>query len=214
MPATSFQLVSACLPLHRPAAFEYNILDGIRDLLLVLGPDFRVLHASRMCFEFTTFTPESLVGSHITTFMHYDDLPVFLNEYNANMLANIPWRFHHRLRKADDTFAVFESTINPFIDTTAVQTGQFFEFRKCVMTVRPYSKPSVVLLDSYLDQMTTEARLVKQLNQLRSESQSPGEDKEEVVDEHVMEEIDLCAPSTAKTKKKVSSICVLIYILD
>ena len=71
--ATPFRLDSTCLPLHRLAAFEQTILDGIQDLLLVLAPDGRVLHASQMCFALTTLTPKHLLGNHIANFMHYDD---------------------------------------------------------------------------------------------------------------------------------------------
>jgi PAS domain S-box-containing protein len=217
MSATPFQLDSACLPIHRLAAFEHTILDGIQDLLLVLAPDGRVLHASQMCLALTTLTPEHLIGNHITTFMHYDDLPVFLEEFNANMLEGKPWRYHHRLRRADGTFTVFESTLNPFIDKTAFQTTGFFGLRKCLMTIRPYLNPSVALLDSYLDHITTQARLVKQLKQLRSdteesyekEEEEEEEEEEEAMDEHTLEGTHVRVPSTKKTKKKVSSIGVL-----
>ncbi|KEQ68409.1 hypothetical protein M436DRAFT_76924 [Aureobasidium namibiae CBS 147.97] len=171
MSATPFHLDSACLPLDRLAAFERNILDGIQDLLLVLAPDGRVLHASQMCLALTSLTPEHFVGNHIATFMHYDDLPVFLEEFKASSLSGQPWRFQHRLRKADDTFAVFESAFSPFLDTSAAQTAGFHGLHKCVMTVRPYSHPSAVLLDSYLEHITTQARLIQQLEDLRSEAE-------------------------------------------
>jgi hypothetical protein len=216
MSATFFRLDSACLPLHRLAAFEQTILGGIRDLLLVLAPDGRVLHASQMCLALTTFTPEYLIGNHIGTFMHYDDLPVFLKEFRESMLAGKPWRFHHRFRRTDDTFAVFESTLNPFIDTSADHTAGFFGLHKCVMTLRPYSNPSVVLLDTYLDQITRQARLIEQLKELRSEAETLVEEEEghEVVDECIKEETDACVSSNARTKKKVSSISDLLYFTD
>jgi PAS domain-containing protein len=90
MSATPFQLDSACLPIYRPAAFEHTIIDYIQDLLLVLSPDGHVLHASQMCLALTTLTPGHLLGKHITTFMHYDDLPVFLEDADANMLGGRP----------------------------------------------------------------------------------------------------------------------------
>jgi len=242
MSATPFHLDSACLPRHRLAAFEQNILDGIQDLLLVLAPDGRVLHASRMCLALTTLTPEYLVGNHIATFMHYDDLPVFLDEFKASLRSGQPWRFQHRLRKADDTFAVFESTFNPFIDTSEVQTAGFHGLHKCIMTVRPYLHPSVVLLDSYLDHITTQARLIQQLEDLRSEAEvlidddddeeqegeaageageseesgesGQSEEEKEVVDEFMMQKTDVCAPNIANTKKKVSSILPLLIVTD
>jgi PAS domain-containing protein len=213
----SFHLDSTCLPLHRLAAFEQTILDGIKDLLLVLAPDGCVLHASQMCFALTNLTPQHLVGNHISRFMHYDDLPVFLDEFNTNMLAEKSWRFHHRLRRADDTFAVFESTFNPFIDTTSSQTTGHPGLRKCLMTIRPYFSPSAALLDSYLDHITTQARLTEQFKQLRAGTDEEEEEEEEeaqVVDECVKQKIDTCVPCTTKTKKKVSSIRVSLHFTD
>jgi PAS domain-containing protein len=200
MSATDFRLDSACLPLHRLAAFEQTILDGVQDLLLVLAPDGRVLHVSPMCFALTTLTPEHLLGNYIASFMHYDDMPVFLAEFQASMAAGSPWRFHHRLRRTDGTFAIFEST----------QPAACFGLNKCVMTLRPYSNPSVVLMDSYLDHFTTNARLMERLKQLRSEI----EDSDEEVDEgeEVVQKIEVCVPITIKAKTKVSSSRILIEL--
>jgi PAS domain-containing protein len=210
----SFHLDSTCLPLHRLAAFEQTILDGIKDLLLVLAPDGCVLHASQMCFALTTLTPQHLVGNHISRFMHYDDLPVFLDEFNTNMLVGKPWRFHHRLRRADDTFAVFESTFNPFVDTTSFQTAGYPGLRKCLMTIRSYFSPSAALLDSYLDLITAQARLTGQLKQLRAGTDEDEEEEAQVVDEYVKQELDACVSRTTKTQKKVSSIRVLLHFTD
>lgn len=204
MSATPFQLDSACLPLHRLAAFEHTILDGIQDLILVLAPDGRVLHVSPMCLALTTIAPEDLIGSYIANFMHYDDMPVFLTEFKASMDSGSPFRFHHRLRRLDHTFAVFESTFNPFFDTTSTQPAEYFGLHRCVMTIRPYSNPSMVLMDSYLDHFTTSARLEEQLKQLRSELEQSIEEEEE--ENEVVPAIEICVSSTVETKNNVSSI--------
>ena len=215
MSANSFRLDSACLPLYRLAAFEQTILDGIQDLMLVLAPDGLVLHASSKCFGLTTFTCEHLTGNYIANFMHYDDMPVFLTEFNATMAAGTPWRFRHRLRKADGTFAVFESTFNPFFDSTSSQPAEYFGLYKCVMTIRPYSNPSVVLMDSYLDHFTTNTRLVEQLKQLRSETDDLDEDEhKEEQGREVVQESNNYLSNTAKTKHKVSSIHVLLDLTN
>ena len=210
MSATDFRLDSACLPLHRPAAFEQAILDGVQDLLLVLAPDGRVLHVFPMCFALTTLTPEHLLGNYIASFMHYDDMPVFLAEFQASMAAGSPWRFHHRLRRADGTFAIFESTFNPFFDKTSTQPAEYFGLNKCVMTIRPYSNPSMVLMDSYLEHFTRNARLMEQLKQLQSETEDSDEEVGEV--EEVVQKIEVCVPITIKAKTKVSSSRILIEL--
>ncbi|KAH0284587.1 hypothetical protein KCU62_g8181, partial [Aureobasidium sp. EXF-3399] len=171
-----------------------------------------------MCLALTSLTPEHFVGNHIATFMHYDDLPVFLEEFKASSLSGQPWRFQHRLRKADDTFAVFESAFSPFLDTSAAQTAGFHGLHKCVMTVRPYSHPSAVLLDSYLEHITTQARLIQQLEDLRSEAEiledddddedkveeaGEPEEEKEMADELRMQKTGVCAPNIANTKKKI-----------
>lgn len=202
MSATGFRLESASLPVHRVAAFEQNILDGVRDLFLVLAPNGHVLHASQMCFELTTLIPEYLIGNHITTFMHYDDLPVFLMQFNACLISGKSWRFHHRLRRADDTFAVFESTFNPFFDSSSTQSAEYFGLQKCVMTIRPYSNRSVALMDSYLDHYTTNTRLVEQLKLLRAEAEIVDEEEEE----EVVQETNVLLTCSANTNNKVSGI--------
>ena len=182
--------------------------------MLVLAPDGLVLHASSKCFGLTTFTCEHLTGNYIANFMHYDDMPVFLTEFNATMAAGTPWRFHHRLRKADGTFAVFESTFNPFFDSTSSQPAEYFGLYKCVMTIRPYSNPSVVMMDSYLDHFTTNARLVEQLKQLRSESEESNEEEEEEEVKEVIPAIETCVSSILETKNKVSSIPIVLDSTD
>jgi len=179
MSATPFRLDSACLPVDRLADFEQTIIDGILDLLVVLGPDGRVRHASQMSFALTALTPEHLVGNHIGAFMHYDDLPVFLEGFKATLLSGIPWRFHYRLRRPDDTFAVFESTLNPFFDSISTQPQEHFGLYNFVMTTRPYCNPPTVLMDSYLEHFTTNARLVEQIKLLRSEAETADEEENE-----------------------------------
>jgi hypothetical protein len=69
-------------------------------------------------------------------------------------------------------------------------------------------------LDSYLDHITTQARLTEQLKQLLAGTDEEEEGEAQVVDEHVKQEVDACVPRTTKTKKKVSSIRVHLHSTD
>lgn len=169
--ASNFRVDLESLPLNRSAGFPQRVLGSIRDLLIVLAADGRVLYASQMCQTLTSHSPEFLVGKHITTFMHYDDIPVFLVDFKEGMSTGNSWRCHHRVRRRDDTFAPFESTFKPYTDSTVDDDTGVKDTKMCLMTTRPYPISCTSLMDSFLEHCTTNIRLTTQLKQLQDEAQ-------------------------------------------
>lgn len=157
--AFKFNVESEHLPVNRSAAFYRKIVNGIQDLVLVLAQDGRILFASSACQSLTAFPPRALVGNLVTTFMHHDDLPIFLADFKNCFTAGKSWTFHHRIRRQDDSFAVFESAFKPYHDTEISKSAGLTGIQLCLMTTRPYSTPCTTKMDTFLEQWTNGLRL-------------------------------------------------------
>ncbi|KEQ87205.1 hypothetical protein M438DRAFT_314224 [Aureobasidium pullulans EXF-150] len=170
--APNFHIETENLPLNRSAGFQQKVLDGIQDLLMVLAVDGRILYSSPMSFPLIQVDSEKLVGHYMPTYMKVDDIPVFLEDFKDNMAAGRPWRYHHRLRRQDGTFAIFESTFKPYTENLVFEQAGLKPTKMCLMTSRPYPIPSTSLMDSFLEHCTTHIRLTAQLAKLKEESQT------------------------------------------
>ncbi|THW89897.1 hypothetical protein D6D18_06847 [Aureobasidium pullulans] len=170
--APNFHIDTENLPLNRSAGFQQKVLDGIQDLLMVLAVDGRILYSSPMSFPLIQVDSEKLVGHYMPTYMKVDDIPVFLEDFKDNMAAGRPWRYHHRLRRQDGTFAIFESTFKPYTENLVFEQAGLKPTKMCLMTSRPYPIPSTSLMDSFLEHCTTHIRLTAQLAKLKEESQT------------------------------------------
>jgi len=170
--APNFHIETENLPLNRSAGFQQKVLDGIQDLLMVLAVDGRILYSSPMSFPLIQVDSEKLVGHYMPTYMKVDDIPVFLEDFKDNMATGRSWRYHHRLRRQDGTFAIFESTFKPYTENLVFEQAGLKPTKMCLMTSRPYPIPSTSLMDSFLEHCTTHIRLTAQLAKLKEESQT------------------------------------------
>ncbi|KAI5194546.1 hypothetical protein E4T39_08609 [Aureobasidium subglaciale] len=157
------------LPTNFSADPYQEITDGIRDLLLVLTEDGRILYASSASHSLLHVTPRSLIGEYIATRMSIDDMPAFLLDYDANMEAGRHWRYYHRLRRADKSFAPFDSTFKPYIGDVTLGGVLLKDTRMCLVTAKPYQLPNTSLMDSFLEQYIEQARFTNKLERLRRE---------------------------------------------
>ncbi|KAI5270105.1 hypothetical protein E4T47_06503 [Aureobasidium subglaciale] len=157
------------LPTNASANSYQEITDSIQDLLLVLTEDGRILHASAASHSLLQFAPRSLIGRYIATCMSVDDMPAFLLDYDANMEAGRSWRYYHRLRRADKSFVPFDSTFKLFTGDVTLGGVLLENIRMCLVTAKPYKLPNTPLMDSFLEQCTEQARLMKKLEHLRRE---------------------------------------------
>lgn len=139
---------------------------------MVLAVDGRILYSSPMSFPLIQVDSEKLVGHYMPTYMKVDDIPVFLEDFKDNMATGRPWRYHHRLRRQDGTFAIFESTFKPYTENLVFEQAGLKPTKMCLMTSRPYPIPSTSLMDSFLEHCTTHIRLTAQLAKLKEESQT------------------------------------------
>jgi hypothetical protein len=170
--ALSFPIEADNLPMDRSAGFHHKVVNGIEDLLLVLAEDGRISYASPKSYSLIQVKPEAMIGQYISTYMNVDDISVFLVEFKEHMASGTSWRSHHRLRRADDTFKLFESTFKPYTGVAADSaTGVRTTKKMCFMTARPYQMASTSLMDSFLEHYTTNLRLEKKLLRLREETE-------------------------------------------
>lgn len=170
--ALRFPIEVDSLPMDRSSGFHHKVVDAIEDLLLVLADDGRISYASPKSYSLIQVKSEAMVGQYISTYMNVDDIPVFLVDFKEHMASGTPWRSHHRLRRADDTFKPFESTFTPYTGVAADSaTGSRRSTKMCLMTARPYQMASTSLMDSYLEHYTTNLRLEKKLARLREETE-------------------------------------------
>lgn len=154
-----------------------SILAASRHLVFVLAADGRCLHATEECYNL--IPADVLLGKHITSFMHHDDLPVFLENYYKTCLdPKTSWTFHHRLRRPDGAFTLFESTFRPFYDPQLSKAANTPERPMCLMNAKRYQTPQATLIDSLLEHYTTNIQLTDQLRRLREELGNGSEDED------------------------------------
>lgn len=159
---------------------------------MVLSEDGHCLYASDNCLALTTHSRRALIGERLTSLMHYDDLAVFLPDFRINMASGTSWTFHHRLRRNDDSFAVFESSFRPFrSDAFACSLG-LSDVPMCMVVMRPYPTQAGAELDTFLELETARIFLQTQLEELKREEEQSEKQAEQ--SKHVHFPIDLEVP--------------------
>ncbi|OAL44461.1 hypothetical protein IQ07DRAFT_577911 [Pyrenochaeta sp. DS3sAY3a] len=148
--------------------WSISLLQRIPDLLLVLARDGKLLHLSPACKSITGYEDHELIGRLFTDFVHPDDMNLTLNELTQSLTTRRRMRFFHRFRKHDHEFAIFES--HGHAHFTAEQGyDQATQFSCFLLTARPHPNKTATLFDSFLEQKLENARLSRQLAQLKNE---------------------------------------------
>jgi hypothetical protein len=145
------------------------ILEKFRDLYLVLNPEMRIRHISPACAELTGHDPGTLRSRLLHEFVHQEDRAMVIREINESIVTGQQFRFFYRFKKADSTFAIFESFGHPHPSEEAAG-----ESRRCggiFMISRPYPTKNASFLDSFLGHKIENERLQRKITDLRREEQ-------------------------------------------
>lgn len=161
--------------------WSQRVVEELKDLLLILTPDGRILYLSPSGKGLTGYAPEELVGKFIIDFIHQDDSGIFMREFNESIATGNPLRFFYRFRKKNGLFTIFESHGHPHLTSEAVTFGPNNSAGFCrgfFMMARPYPTKNAGLLDSFLEHKVENERLTKRINDLKREEAEEAEESQ------------------------------------
>lgn len=165
---------SAATDFTRRPNWTQRILEEIKDMLLVLTVEGRILYASSATMTITKYNPEQLNGTFLSDFIHEDDKTTFIREFHESIATGRRFRFHYRFRKSDDSFVVLEASGHPHMTREKVIIGTRKEGNPCngfFLICRPYPTKSCKLLDSFLEQKVENIRLTMRIADLKKEEE-------------------------------------------
>ncbi|KAL1969564.1 hypothetical protein VTN77DRAFT_9002 [Rasamsonia byssochlamydoides] len=151
-----------------------RILQEIRDMILVLSADGRILYASPSTRSVAEYDPSQLNGRFLSHFIHEDDKTTFIREFHESIATGHRLRFHYRFKKSDDSFVILEASGHPHIAREKVTPGTGKEGKPCngfFLICRPYPTKSCQLLDSFLEQKVENMRLTRRIADLKKEEE-------------------------------------------
>ncbi|KAI9660135.1 MAG: blue light receptor [Bathelium mastoideum] len=162
--------------------WSQRVLEELKDFLHILTPDGRILYVSPSCKFLTGHDPSQIQGKFIGEFIHPDDSGIFVREFNESIASGNPLRFFYRFRKADDSYAIFESHGHPHLSSEAIQFGPSPNSagfcRGFFLMARPYPTKNAALLDSFLEHKIENERLTKRIAELKREEAEETEAQE------------------------------------
>lgn len=151
------------------------VLEELRDLMVVLSSDGRVQHVSPSSKMLTGYEPYTFLGKFLGDYIHQDDKPMFVREFNESIASGNQMRFFYRLKRMDGTFKIFEAFGHPHHSsdafTFAGTRGGAPYCRGYFLMSRPYPTKNAALLDSFLEHKIENERLLKRISELRKEEQ-------------------------------------------
>jgi PAS domain S-box-containing protein len=164
-----------------------HILEEIRDMLLVLSADGKILFASPACKFVTAYDPEQLNGKFLPHFIHDDDKRTFIREFNESIATGHGIKFHYRFKKSDNSFAILEASGHPHIAKKQVTFGTGKEGHPCdgfFLLSRPYPTRSCRLLDSFLEHKIENLRLMRRIAELKKEEEEELREQQQFPSRH------------------------------
>lgn len=153
--------------------WSQRVLEELRDLLHILTPNGRILYVSPSCKSLTGWEPQQLMGRFVNEFIHPEDIGIFVKEFNESIASGNSLRFFYRFRKANDTWAIFESHGHPHLssDPSSFAPPNALNCRGFFIMARPYPTKNAGLLDSFLEHKIENERLTKRIAELKREEQ-------------------------------------------
>jgi len=149
-----------------------KVVEELKDFLQILDANGRILHISPSITALTDYTPEEILGQFLKDLIHPDDVGVFVAELNESIASGNSLRMFYRLRKKDQSYAIFESVGHAHIAAAkfAPNPNNQSPFCQAVfMMSRPYPTKNSTLLDSFLEHKMENERLRRRIDELRKE---------------------------------------------
>ncbi|PWY80677.1 hypothetical protein BO70DRAFT_362624 [Aspergillus heteromorphus CBS 117.55] len=170
-----------------------RVMTELKDLVLLLGHDGRVMYVSPSCLEITGFETKALEKSDFSRFVHEDDKTILRQELDECMETDRFIRCHFRFCKPDNSVCLLEAYGHPHltrttaspVDATAEgpaaagtaagaglnRTKMMALCKGIFLTCRPYPTRGAQMLDSFLEHKIENIRLNQRIAQLKEEEE-------------------------------------------
>ncbi|KAJ5902664.1 hypothetical protein N7495_003192 [Penicillium taxi] len=171
-------------PIEQPPNMTYSqaapdqgwtqlVLEEMKNLLLLLNAEGRIIYASPSSKLITGRSPKQLEGSLFNEYIHDDDKSVFLRDMDESVASDEQFHTHVRFQKFNGTYCILAINGHPHIgnDDNSKKRKRASQER-CVgffLMCHPCPTKSSLLLDSYLEHKIANARLVQQIAKLKKE---------------------------------------------
>jgi PAS domain S-box-containing protein len=173
-------------------AASSSVLSAFLHLLDISG---RILYASSSCKQITGHEPATLQGRFIAELIHRDDKALFMEEFHKAILSRKLFRLIYRFEDADGKWLVLESQGRFHVGAglreqqgheegavevysaaaAAATTPGDAERHMFHLSALPYLSPNAVLMDSFLELKTENARLRAQIAKLKRKEKNRAE---------------------------------------
>lgn len=165
---------SAVTDFTRRRNWTQRILAEMKDMLVVLSPDGKVLYTSPATASITNYEPKQLSGRFLSEYMHDDDRSSFIRDFNESIATGHRLKYHFRFRRPNSEYIILEASGHAHMadEKTTLGTGQ--EGNAChgfFLVCRPYPTETTALLDSFLEHKVENIRLIRRIADLKKEEE-------------------------------------------
>jgi PAS domain S-box-containing protein len=148
------------------------ILQELRDLMMVLTSEGRIMQVSASITQLTGWEAPQLHMKFIGDFIHHEDRGMFTREFNESIASGNQYRFFYRFKREDGSYAIFEATGHPHYGSDfSLMPGTARNCRGVFMMSRPYPTKTTGFLDSFLEHKIENERLMRRIDELKREEQ-------------------------------------------
>lgn len=151
-----------------------KVVEEIKDFLQILDAHGRIKFVSPSVTALTGHGSKDLIERFLKDLIHPDDIGTFTSEMNESIATGNTLRMFYRLRRKDDTYAIFESVGHSHIAPAkfAPNPKNQSPFCQAVFVMsRPYPTKNASLLDSFLEHKIENERLRRRIAELRREEE-------------------------------------------
>ncbi|KAI1081998.1 hypothetical protein F5B20DRAFT_534035 [Whalleya microplaca] len=151
-----------------------KVVEELKDFLQIVDAHGRIKYASPSVFHLTGYSADEVVDRFLKELIHPDDVGTFTAEMNESIATGSPLRMFYRLRKKDNSYAIFESVGHAHIAGAKFAPNPDNQSPFCqavFMMSRPYPTKNASLLDSFLEHKIENERLRRRIAELRREEE-------------------------------------------
>ncbi|KAF7592191.1 blue light receptor [Aspergillus hancockii] len=152
-----------------------RVLSEMKDMLLLLNSDGKVLYASPSCKSITGYDASQLQQNALDRFIHSDDKAIFVEEMNECITTTSPVSCYFRFCMRDNgASCILEAYGHPHMKTTNLSDSPGNKIQDCIgifLLCRPYPTKSSKLIDSFLEHKLENARLNQRIAELIQEEE-------------------------------------------
>ncbi|KAI1171770.1 hypothetical protein F4777DRAFT_34307 [Nemania sp. FL0916] len=185
-PAQPAQSGSALTEFTKRRNWPAKVIEELKDVLYILDANGRIKYVSPSISPLIGYEGDEIIDTFLKDIVHPDDIGTFTSEMNECIATGNPLRIFCRMRKKDQSYAIFEAVGHAHIAAAkfAPNPSNRSPFCQAVFLMsRPYPTRNALLLDSFLEHKIENERLRRRIAELRRE-----EDEEEASQQSWLQE--------------------------